>query len=1252
VRRIFQGWRATSGRALRRILPDKSVKRGCALKRLAGLLALALGLAEPAVAGDLPTVAVVDFISTNGPVDSAMLGAADLLEAELSRYDVRVISRRELNLLRGERGLARSGFARLEDFQGRALPWADFLLRGEYQYGAGEAGVRFRLVDAATGTERGSWQLLVERPSDLVKNLDPILPKIAAAVCGKNVAAPRPRNQPGFTTIPEAASTFYHGVDHLVAGRPEYAAEYFRIAAASDAGFSLAVLGQTKAYEQLGFPGVANALRGTIPTGQLPQAQAAGTSAVLTVRFVDRTDTFTAGQMQRIRDALQETHGFALFEPDWIPALTRETDLKLSQDFPLVHGLDHRLWLRADHFIVFSAEKKGLSASVIDLLHGQLLGTVSGGSTNLDGLCAQAVAIIRRPDPAAPDTSMARTSNTNGPAAKLIMKYSVDEVAFAMRRLADQPKELARWVHLLWVMQPERLPPEVYHAFLDAYEAAIPPDAPDASVLLANVLWTRYDFDRFVQQPDDLPDIESHFAPLLKRYPDSLQAQVIRFQIARFFADAGERGRSWELAIEAAEKTAPLLLAMYDFIPLRGQYLDCIKFADIWLSFPQVIGPEGPRMRLLACDIFALAAYRSVGAHDLTSAQVYLAKAEQLARQTAGPREGIHFGGPVSFYPVSTVLWQSDTMFDWRPPDPADEGRMLVGWTIMPYSLHTNLPTVAAALSTDTLLRRTREALEGAKVIGQKAQAPSRSVISASGDNRSPREIWQVLLSAYTNSPQTAGYFTFNSGFAFLEGACLKQRDEQGAAAAVKFAEEVLADVRAASQSFVGVHGEIASGNLVMPFYWLAAQLALEAGEPGKAWAFTQQALAWRGRDEFKAFLRYQAAMAAWKAGHDDTAALILRALAEGPRAKDQALLLPALLPTPTHVLKMEYIDGLHYMRPFKPVRLRSVYLESVDLLEKVRAGAAPDLRPTAIDLTPVPPYFIGGTCPVAGPPKKRRRSEERPIDAAWAKEVAAWRKSMEARASVIRYEPDLKPESYEAWPEIDDRLPPKPPPPRFGQPYVCILEDEVGIEFVWIDSLRLWAAKYELTEDAWCYAMTERETGGSLPQNVSYEESMKVCASLNERERGRLPDGYCYRMPTVAEWEKLARCGTNRIYPWGNSMPPTFGNYCDQTYADAVDARGGGPVNWHIAGYRDGYEELAPVEDSGANEWGLHGMGGNLMDWATSPTGDHVMKGGLWFFSGDRLRVDAGIKEGEGPNKVALRCVLAPEIKPATPAH
>lgn len=220
--------------------------------------------------------------------------------------------------------------------------------------------------------------------------------------------------------------------------------------------------------------------------------------------------------------------------------------------------------------------------------------------------------------------------------------------------------------------------------------------------------------------------------------------------------------------------------------------------------------------------------------------------------------------------------------------------------------------------------------------------------------------------------------------------------------------------------------------------------------------------------------------------------------------------------------------------------------------------------------------------------------------------------------------------------------------PPRFGMPHVCKLGRQNNMEFVWIEPMRIWAARYELTEGEWSALMCATETGRRLPAPVSYEQAVNFCVALNRHEAKSLPAGYSYRVPTVAEWEQLARCGIDRVYPWGNAMPPTFGNYSDETVLDAVRQQGLADhyARPYIAGYRDGYEGAAPVEASGQNEWGLYGMGGNLWDWATTPTGDCMIKGGTWMHTGDMLRIDAGIAgihNATPPGGGALRCVLAP---------
>jgi formylglycine-generating enzyme required for sulfatase activity len=125
----------------------------------------------------------------------------------------------------------------------------------------------------------------------------------------------------------------------------------------------------------------------------------------------------------------------------------------------------------------------------------------------------------------------------------------------------------------------------------------------------------------------------------------------------------------------------------------------------------------------------------------------------------------------------------------------------------------------------------------------------------------------------------------------------------------------------------------------------------------------------------------------------------------------------------------------------------------------------------------------------------------------------------------------------------------------------------------------------------------------------LSWQQAAAYCNWLSDRER--LPHAYVeregklvaavplttgYRLPTEAEWERVARYPDGRgplKYPWGQALPvpPGAANYADQS------ARG--LVAQVLAEYDDGQRATAPVDSFPENALGMHHLGGNAAEWA-----------------------------------------------------
>ncbi|HRZ38136.1 MAG TPA: formylglycine-generating enzyme family protein [Candidatus Paceibacterota bacterium] len=160
------------------------------------------------------------------------------------------------------------------------------------------------------------------------------------------------------------------------------------------------------------------------------------------------------------------------------------------------------------------------------------------------------------------------------------------------------------------------------------------------------------------------------------------------------------------------------------------------------------------------------------------------------------------------------------------------------------------------------------------------------------------------------------------------------------------------------------------------------------------------------------------------------------------------------------------------------------------------------------------------------------------------------------------------------------------------------------------------WLGRHEVTQAEYSALMggnpSHFQGDSNCPvEKLNWFEAEAYCAALSERERqaGRLPAGYVYRLPSEAEWEYACRAGSTNLFSFGDN---------DQ----AADA--------HAWTLENSESRSHPVGLKQANAWGLHDMHGNVWEWcldwfapypetpATDPVGPasskfKVFRGGGW---------------------------------------
>lgn len=140
------------------------------------------------------------------------------------------------------------------------------------------------------------------------------------------------------------------------------------------------------------------------------------------------------------------------------------------------------------------------------------------------------------------------------------------------------------------------------------------------------------------------------------------------------------------------------------------------------------------------------------------------------------------------------------------------------------------------------------------------------------------------------------------------------------------------------------------------------------------------------------------------------------------------------------------------------------------------------------------------------------------------------------------------------------------------------------------------WIGKYLVTQSQFESVMGNNPSGfagPSLPvETVCKSDADSFCRELTrlERDAGRLPQGWEYRLPTEAQWEYACRAGTSTAFSWGDDE-----NQIDDYawYAKNSGAR------THAVGQKK------------PNPWGLYDMHGNCIEWCRDAWSD-ALPGGL----------------------------------------
>jgi hypothetical protein len=532
------------------------------LEIVAALLCCVAGvLARPAwaAANAQPKFAVLEF-DGKGASEPWAAGLGDLLELSFQKQGAELFTRRFIALVLNERRAQRSGLIGDSGALCSVLPGVEFLVKGSVsQTASNRFALEVRVLDSCSGTEQRSFAEGGNYPAELVPALDRLAAQIARA-SGAPVAPAKPETEmAGFTKMPEVMVTFYQGLEHLMAGRPEYAVPDFDVSAKADPKFLVARLWCARAYEALGLEDHAAveyaklaAAETNLNIALLGIAATGRAARVVTVLFLNSGAGFDAHLAAQIKDGLRAEEGISLFAPDWMKDMADEGDLRLTGDFTPFAAMDRRVWLQSEYAVAFqctTGTPQKITARVVSLATGRMLGTSEEIHSDTRELCRSVASAILNPTGA---SQLGRAANAADSAANLKRSYSSngpEGFPLALVRYARAPDDRERINDLYGGYDREDGGHRI--ALMQRLWRGIIPGETNEAAWRLRTLWHLWDNKGWRGNGSS---IQEHYAEFLDHFPGTLSAACAEYGIGMDLLWRGKTSLAQPYLTRAADR--------------------------------------------------------------------------------------------------------------------------------------------------------------------------------------------------------------------------------------------------------------------------------------------------------------------------------------------------------------------------------------------------------------------------------------------------------------------------------------------------------------------------------------------------------------------------------------------------------------------------------------------------------------------------------------------------------------------------